>query len=100
MAQASVSASPRRPKAAASRKANNQLHSICFGYHRTIPVSAIFEAARVVGEPLQEDGAPWQGFLCGREGRADIDLEGSRLCLHFQWYRLESGNYEVNAYIA
>jgi len=80
--------------------ANNQLHTIGRTYYRAIPLSEIFQAARLVGEPVQEDGTPWSGLLCGREGRAEIELNGSRLWLHLQWYRLESGNYEVNAYVS
>ncbi len=88
-------------KAATRKAANDQLHALCTaGYYDAIPLSAMFDAARNVGEPVQEDGEPWAGFLCGREGRASIDLRDSKLCLQVQWYAMPSGRFEVNAYVS
>ena len=100
MAEASVTQSARPSRASAIRKANDQLHAVCAGYHPAIPLSKIFDAARIVGEPIQEDGTPWTGILCGRNGGANIEIRGSKCRLHFQWYTMESGRYEVVAYIA
>lgn len=71
--------SPRRSQRSAARQANEQLYGLCRVYHKRIPLTAIFGIARLVGEPIQEDGMPWSGILCGREGRASIDLQDSKI---------------------
>lgn len=84
----------------AARKANVRLYQLCQNRFSVIPLNDILDAAKEVGVPVQEDGTPWSGILCGRGGRASIQLQGARRWLQLQWYKLESGNYEVNAYIA
>lgn len=80
--------------------ANAALAILCRAYYDAIPLDALFAVARMVGEPVQEDGTPWSGLLCGREGRAQFELATSRHCLNLQWYKMESGRFEVNAYIS
>jgi hypothetical protein len=87
-------------KASARRSSNNQLATLCSTYHRAIPVSAMFEACRPIGEVVQEDGTPWSGFLCGHQGRASLAIDGSKSMLVFTWYRMPSGNFEVVAYVS
>jgi hypothetical protein len=53
---------------------------------------------------VDEEGNRWSGFLCGREGMVYFDLsngftivKNAKLCL--QWYKMQSGRYEVIAYV-
>ena len=82
------------------RAATAALVQACKGYHAHLPLAAIFAATRRFAEPVDVDGEPWAGFLCGHNGRATIDLAGTKQCLQVQWYRMPSGRFEVNAYIA
>ena len=86
---------------------NNKLYEISKGLHIRIPLDDIFKAMEENNLiPLQEDGTRWEGFLCGATGSAHIDVFDNFigqevncwLCL--QWYRFDSGKYEVNAYIS
>lgn len=83
----------------------NKLAEIGKTYWATIPLDKIFAAVRSAGyEPVDEDGEPWEGMLTGREGRAVIDLQKSgkpvKEALALQWYKMESGKFEVNAYVS
>ena len=61
---------------------------------------------------LQEDGTPWQGMILGREGRASFNLaiDGTENDFGFytaienalvmSWYKMQSGRWEVVAYIS
>lgn len=79
--------------------ARTKLAAICKNYWPSVPLSQILSAVRPYAEPVDEDGMAWQGILAGREGKTTIDLEGCDQALHIQWYRMDSGKYEVNAYI-
>lgn len=83
------------------RKLQSELVEISRSYYEHIPLGAMLVACEDAGlKPVDEDGSPWEGFLCGHEGRASIALEGSRKALQIQWYRMESGRFEVNAYVS
>jgi hypothetical protein len=84
------------------RKAQSTLAALSSQYHGAIPLDAMFDACRAAGlNPVQEDGTPWAGVLCGREGRATIALADSRKCLQLSWHKMEvTGRYEVTAYIS
>jgi hypothetical protein len=44
-------------------------------YFDQIPLGAIFDAIRKHGYVVvDEAGEPWNGFICGREGRATFDI--------------------------
>lgn len=87
---------------------NSNLHNICAIYHKQIPLETIFSILKSNGLiAIQEDKTEWQGFLCGADGTANINLkcrncglEISNSMLVLQWYKLQSGNFEVNAYIS
>lgn len=80
-----------------------------------IPLSAMIEAMEKEGfMAIQEDGTKWSGFLAGREGNAVIPLakkddkdkynpdllkEVKNAALNLSWYKMESGKYEITAYI-
>lgn len=91
-------------------KARKEINSkLCsFGnYHQQIPLNDAFDVLKAHGAfPVQEDGTPWSGILCGREGSSRIDLvneNGEELnnMFVFSWYKLErSGNYEFVSYVS
>ena len=95
----------RRISLSSTKTASLDLRAISSQYWKAVPLKEIFQAVEQRGyQPVQEDLTPWQGLLTGRNGRADINLAKSgkmqTLYLHLQWYRMESGNYEVTAYIS
>jgi hypothetical protein len=81
-------------------------------YHEWIPIGPMVDALKRVGlVVVQEDKTEWSGFCCGREGRASLPLAKAdsktgefyeplmnALCL--TWYKMQSGRYEVVAYIS
>jgi len=96
---------------------NEYLHAICKDYRNQIPLGDIFTALRRAGlVAVQEDGREWAGLLCGREGRAMIEVApvltatrkpdglaftaADNIALNLSWYKMESGRYETNAYLA
>jgi hypothetical protein len=83
------------------KSVNAALYDLSKGYHDGIPLGAMFDVCRKAGlEPVCEDGTPWSGFLCGREGRAVIELKDCRKALTICWYKMPSGRYEVTPYVA
>lgn len=89
-------------------KINDVLHSISTKYHKSIPITDIFNALKSQDVlPVQEDGTEWSGLLVGREGRATIDLVRNaeektpfKSSLIMSWHKMPSGNYEINAYLS
>jgi len=80
---------------------SDRLYEISSKYHERIPLGDILGAVKDNGlTPIQEDGSPWSGFLCGDSGEVFIDLEGSKRMLVISWYRMDSGRFEVNAYLS
>ena len=58
---------------------------------------------------LQEDGTPWSGFLTGDKGSTKFDIaykdtDGKYKVvdcyLIFEWYKIQSGKFEINTYIS
>jgi hypothetical protein len=74
-------------------------------YFNHIPLSDIFDIIEGVGlVPVDEDGSRWEGMLAGEDGRATIELIDSEdsfksLNMHIQWHKMQSGKYEINAYV-
>lgn len=74
-------------------------------YFDDIPLSPLFDALKKHGLiVVQEDGMPWSGLLCGRDGDADFDLQMNgesvdNAVLSLQWYSMPSGRYEVTGYL-
>lgn len=83
-------------------KINERIATICSRFHDSIPMESIFLACKAHGyEPLQEDGTPWSGFLCGRDGKANIDLSNTDSMLVLCWHKFETtGRYEVVSYVS
>lgn len=72
-------------------------------YHPAIPLKQIFARLPADVTAVDEDGEPWEGLLCGREGLALIDLVHAGRAfktLVLRWYRMGSGKYEVVGYLS
>ncbi len=75
-------------------------------YHDSIPLGTIDDILKEHGfQLIQEDGRPWDGFLCGREANVTFDIgvingkvENAMLVL--SWYRMPSGRYEIVSYVS
>ena len=101
-------------KAATRKTINNKLHKLTANtYFDAIPLNlmngVLAEKAMFMAD---EDGTPWSGFLCGREGRASFAIgyqdhtttrtgmvEMDKAALTVTWYKMQSGRYEVVAYV-
>lgn len=98
------------------KEINESLQELCTGkYYDQIPLDKIFEILENNNAvALQEDGALWEGILCGNEARVSIELgaiwnesenEGvyvpcDNVMLVMSWYRMGSGRYEINTYVS
>lgn len=74
-------------------------------HFKEIPLGDLFDSLKrhdcIV---IQEDGTPWSGILCGREGTCLFrftfeDELCENACLALQWYKMQSGKWEVTGYI-
>ena len=63
-------------------------------YHRFIPTEDIDSALRLAGLRELEPA-----IYCGREGSC-ISQVGEKSYLNLTWYKMESGNYEIVAYVS
>jgi hypothetical protein len=79
---------------------NKELHALPI-YFSEIPLDVIFYIVRDhAGQVVQEDGTPWSGLLCGDEGNTRFAIEGRKFFLYLSWYKMNSGNYEIVAYVS
>ena len=82
-------------------------------FHDAIPMDNIVERLSRAGlVVLAEDGAPWTGILCGSQGEvwfeiglAETEAFGTyqalpNMFLCLQWWPMQSGRVEVNAYLS
>jgi len=93
------------------KKINIFLYSLSRNIYGFIPLYKIIEFLDQLGYTLiQEDNTKFQGFLCGSEGRASINIgrnpdengfyQQVNNVLMLSWYRLVSGKYEINSYVS
>ena len=84
-------------------------------YFDAIPLQDIFNILSKYGVVvLQEDNTPWDGFLTGKSATVDFTIAptdseyGDTLktytpytnaSLRLQWYKMQSGRYEITTYI-
>jgi hypothetical protein len=97
------------------KKINKELTKLTFNkYFKAIPlkdIETILKNNNIV--LLQEDNTKFAGFLTGNNATADFELSdiGSTMGgtvyvpydnvkLILSWYKMPSGNYEINAYIS
>ena len=81
-------------------------------YFEEIPISEIIGVLEEHGYTvLQEDNTPWSGMLLGEEGNEYFHLGVKRrmegiyepvknAMLALSWYKMQSGRYEITAYIS
>lgn len=85
------------------REANGDIFALEQYRHDILtPILSILEDSKL--EAVNEDGTSLGIILCGREGRANIDIakngeiiDNSMLAL--TWHKMPSGKYEVVAYL-
>jgi hypothetical protein len=63
-------------------------------YHASACPGALVAAVREAGAPV----GSLDGIYCGRDGRAVTALSDKVNLVHL-WHRMESGRYEVTAYL-
>ncbi len=75
-------------------------------YFLTIPITEINDVLNTIGISIvQEDGTPFEGFLCGKNGRSILNLAMNNeiidnSLLDLSWYLMPSNNYEITAYVS
>ena len=76
------------------RRVNDVLHAMGLCNHANVPLDTVNDALTTYGfdslEPM---------ILCGREGRIH-EYVGRDKWLALSWYKMESGRYEVVAYVS
>lgn len=79
-----------------------ELHSLTTNvYFPEIPLDKIFAIVENhAGTVIQEDGTPWGGLLCGDDGLASFGIAGRKFFLFLIWHKMNSGNYEITAYVS
>jgi len=83
------------------KRINKSLYAISKIYHPEIPLDKIFGALETEGVvPLQEDGTRWSGILCGDNASMRVNTSNPKIFLYVGWYKMPSGNYEINAYVS
>ena len=97
------------------KEINRDLANLCSGkYYEEIPLSEVFEIlnnGNVVA--LQEDGEEWEGILCGDSSCITLQIGAvwsdnddgiytpcDNSVLVLSWYRMQSGRFEINAYLS
>jgi hypothetical protein len=70
-------------------------------YHDEIPLKEISECIKENGGLMvQEDESEWAGFLCGTNDSTTIKVNGIKTTgLRLSWYKMQSGRYEITAYL-
>jgi len=74
------------------------MNTICQNYYPHIPLKEIETALAKCGVEMEKNF-----MLTGHEGKADIELRLREkelpFALHLSWYRMQSGRFEINAYL-
>lgn len=83
-------------------RVNRELRPYNRNYFDAIPLGDIFEVVRRnIGEVIDIDGLPWQGLLCGEDGRCNFQIRGFRCgFLYLTWHTMPSGRYEIVVYVS
>ena len=83
------------------RTVQKGLKEISSKYWEGIPMLEISDLLKANGAMLiQEDGTEWSGILCGSASVVDIKVKGIKTNgLSLGWYKMQSGRYEINAYL-
>ena len=81
---------------------NKQLYALGKNYFPSIPLDLIFKIVEIGLESkiVDEDGTPWSGLLLGDNSHTTFNIRNKRYVLYLSWYKMQSGNYEIVAYIS
>jgi len=79
----------------ARRKVNAALHELGRVYHDGLPIAQIDAALSANGFDETEPA-----IYCGRDGSCSPMQVGARTWLSLSWHKMESGRYEVTAYVS
>ena len=84
------------------RKINTVIAFPGENFFDSVPLDRIDNALEAHGfGMLDEDGEPWQGLLCGRDGRCIFDIGASNAVLVLHWHKFDTtGRYEIVAYVS
>ena len=89
-----VDALQRKQLASDTRWANRILYEVGQRFHDSVPLDIVNEVLRCKGFNELESM-----LLCGREGRLHEPV-GRNRWLALTWYKMESGRYEIVAYLS
>ena len=103
-----------RLKAGLRKKINTDLTKFTTNtYFKAIPIKDLFGILKKYGVvALQEDNTEWSGMLTGTSATTSINIAPisskadksyspySNAMLFLQWYKMESGKYEITTYIS
>lgn len=88
-----MSATPSKLPAKHCQKINRELSALCRNYFPEIPISKIQSILDVFELKIPD------GIYCGREGES-IEEIGHGVWLRMTWYKMQSGNFEIVAYVS
>lgn len=89
----SATASPAKLPAKYRAKINKALDALCKRYFKEIPISEIQSILNEFELKIPD------GIYCGREGESMEEI-GNGVWLRMTWYKLQSGNFEIVAYVS
>jgi hypothetical protein len=78
----------------ARRRVNGLLWELGLTYHDGLPITDIDRILAVNGFACTESA-----IYCGRDGHS-LEQVGAHSWLSLSWHRMESGRYEVTAYVS
>lgn len=78
-------------------KINREIHKLITNkYFPEIPVKQI----GIILASFGLDTDFLNGIYCGRQGETSEMIPNSKIFFRMTWYRMESGNYEIVAYVS
>ena len=83
-----------REEAKARNQVNSKLYELGKDYHHSIPLENIDVALLTAGFRMTE-----AAIYCGRDGHSHEQV-GDNTWLSLSWHKMESGRYEVTAYVS
>lgn len=88
-------------RATLRNRTNKALYRLTYNsYFDAIPLDTILAIVRDnIGEVVDEDGSSLSVILCGDNSRTRFHIAGFPAYLHLAWYKMQSGHYEVTAYV-
>jgi hypothetical protein len=78
----------------ARRKANAELYTLGLTYHESIPLVWLDRVLVTAGFNQTEEA-----IYCGRDGHS-LEQVGEWSWLSLSWHKMESGRYEIVAYLS